>query len=76
MFERASVLFNLASLFSQLALSEDRSSIEGIKRAVAYYQVSLSTISINPEPTKMTPSKRQVPCRICEPQSYLESLCQ
>ena len=55
MFERASVLFNLASLFSQLALSEDRSSIEGIKRAVAYYQVSLSTISINPEPTKMTP---------------------
>ena len=55
MFERASVLFNLASLFSQLALSEDRSSIEGIKRAVAYYQVSLYTISINPEPTKMTP---------------------
>lgn len=45
-FERASVLFNLASLYSQLAASVDRSNGEGIKRAVNYYQVGyLTTLS-------------------------------
>lgn len=39
MFERASVVFNLASLYSQLANAEDRSTTDGIKRAAAYYQV-------------------------------------
>ncbi len=38
-FERASVLFNLASLYSQLGASGDRSNVEGIKHAVTYYQV-------------------------------------
>lgn len=38
-FERASVLFNLAALYSQLAATEDRSHLEGIKRAKANYQV-------------------------------------
>ncbi|KAG2367812.1 BRO1-domain-containing protein [Suillus spraguei] len=37
-FERASVLFNIAALYSQLAASEDRSSQDGLKRATAYYQ--------------------------------------
>ncbi|OAX43145.1 BRO1-domain-containing protein [Rhizopogon vinicolor AM-OR11-026] len=37
-FERASVLFNTAALYSQLAASEDRSSQDGLKRASAYYQ--------------------------------------
>lgn len=37
-FERASVLFNIAALYSQLAASEDRSSQDGLKRASAYYQ--------------------------------------
>lgn len=37
-FERASILFNLAALYSQLAASEDRSSQDGLKRASAYYQ--------------------------------------
>lgn len=37
-FERASVLFNLAALYSQLAASEDRSSQDGLKRASACYQ--------------------------------------
>lgn len=37
-FERASVLFNIAALYSQLAASEDRSSQDGLKRASACYQ--------------------------------------
>lgn len=37
-FERASVLFNIAALYSQLAASEDRSNQDGLKRASAYYQ--------------------------------------
>ena len=38
-FERAAVLFNLGALYSQLASSEDRSTLEGLKRAIAHYQV-------------------------------------
>lgn len=38
-FERAALLFNLAALYSQLAAAEDRSSVEGIKRAASNYQV-------------------------------------
>ena len=38
-FERASVLFNLAALYSQLGSAQDRTTIEGIKRAASYYQV-------------------------------------
>jgi programmed cell death 6-interacting protein len=34
------VLFNLGALYSQLATSEDRSTQEGIKRAIGHYQVS------------------------------------
>lgn len=40
MFERAAVVFNLGSLYSQLAASEDRSNVDGIKRAAAFFQVS------------------------------------
>ncbi|TRM59396.1 BRO1-like domain-containing protein [Schizophyllum amplum] len=36
-FERASVLFNLAALYSQLGAAEDRSTVDGIKRAMAYF---------------------------------------
>ncbi len=49
-FERASVVFNLAALYSQLAELEDRSHIDGIKRAISYYQVSFtldSTLNLN-----------------------------
>lgn len=38
-FERASVIFNLGALYSQLASAEDRSTEDGIKRAINYYQV-------------------------------------
>jgi hypothetical protein len=38
-FEHASVLFNLAALYSQLSAEEDRSTSDGIKRAAANYQV-------------------------------------
>ena len=38
-YDRASVLLNLAALYSQLAIGEDRSHPDGIKRANAYYQV-------------------------------------
>ena len=38
-YERASVIFNLAALYSQLAEGENRSTSDGIKRAAANYQV-------------------------------------
>lgn len=44
-FERASVVFNLASLYSQLAASEDRATPDGIKRAAANYQQTAGTLS-------------------------------
>ncbi|TFK40326.1 BRO1-like domain-containing protein [Crucibulum laeve] len=44
-FERASVLFNLASLYSQLAAGEDRSTLDGIKRAATNYQQAAGTFS-------------------------------
>jgi hypothetical protein len=40
-FERCCLLFNLASLYSQLGLAEDRTTSDGVKRASAFYQVSL-----------------------------------
>ncbi|KAF5377377.1 hypothetical protein D9757_008033 [Collybiopsis confluens] len=42
-FERAALLFNLGALFSQLAASEDRSNIDGIKRAAANFQCASGT---------------------------------
>ncbi|KAG2036905.1 BRO1-like domain-containing protein [Suillus americanus] len=52
-FERASVLFNIAALYSQLAASEDRSSQDGLKRASAYYQATLPKLGpfVDPENT-------------------------
>ncbi|THH09151.1 hypothetical protein EW145_g2207 [Phellinidium pouzarii] len=44
-YERAAVLFNLAALYSQLAVAEDRSHPDGIKRANAYYQNAAGTLS-------------------------------
>ncbi|KAH6913067.1 pH-response regulator [Coprinopsis sp. MPI-PUGE-AT-0042] len=44
-YERASIVFNLAALYSQLANAEDRSTPEGIKRAAAYYQQAAGTLS-------------------------------
>ncbi|KAK0483604.1 BRO1-like domain-containing protein [Armillaria novae-zelandiae] len=43
-FERAAVLFNLAALYSQLANNEDRSHLEGIKRAISCYQSAAGTL--------------------------------
>ncbi|KAF9779034.1 BRO1-domain-containing protein [Thelephora terrestris] len=37
-YERCAVLFNLASLYSQIAYAEDRSSPDGLKTASKYYQ--------------------------------------
>jgi hypothetical protein len=39
LFERAAVLFNLAALYSQLAVAQDRSNTDGIKRAILHAQV-------------------------------------
>ncbi|KAJ7637729.1 ALIX V-shaped domain binding to HIV-domain-containing protein [Mycena polygramma] len=39
------VLFNLAALYSQLAASEDRSTADGIKRAIPNYQQAAGTLS-------------------------------
>ncbi|KAG5341599.1 hypothetical protein C0989_009080 [Termitomyces sp. Mn162] len=44
-FERCGVLFNLASLYSQLATSEDRSTTDGIKRATTNYQYAAGVLS-------------------------------
>ncbi|KAG6879119.1 hypothetical protein C0992_005096 [Termitomyces sp. T32_za158] len=44
-FERCGVLFNLASLYSQLAASEDRSTMDGIRRATANYQHAAGVLS-------------------------------
>jgi len=44
-FERAAVLFNLAALYSQLAVAEDRSNREGVRRASAYYQVYRASVT-------------------------------
>ena len=38
-YERANILYNLAALYSNLAASEDRSHGDGIKRALAHFQV-------------------------------------
>ncbi|KAI0749790.1 pH-response regulator [Daedaleopsis nitida] len=37
-YERAGVLFNLAALFSQLAAAENRSTPQGLKQAIIFYQ--------------------------------------
>ncbi|KAI0833513.1 BRO1-domain-containing protein [Trametes gibbosa] len=37
-YERASVLYNLAALYSQLASAEDRSTPQGLKQAIKFYQ--------------------------------------
>ncbi|GLB40217.1 putative BRO1-like domain containing protein [Lyophyllum shimeji] len=44
-FERCGVLFNLASLYSQLAASEDRATMDGIKRGTANYQYAAGVLS-------------------------------
>ncbi|KAG5647384.1 hypothetical protein DXG03_000454 [Asterophora parasitica] len=44
-FERCGVLFNLASLYSQLAAAEERSTMDGIKRATANYQYAAGVLS-------------------------------
>ncbi|KAF8910637.1 BRO1-like domain-containing protein [Gymnopilus junonius] len=45
LFERASVLFNLAALYSQLGAAQDRSAAEGIKRAATSYQQAAGTLA-------------------------------
>ncbi|KZT07808.1 BRO1-domain-containing protein [Laetiporus sulphureus 93-53] len=42
-YERAAVLFNLGSLYSQLASSQDRSTSQGLKQAIVYYQNAAGT---------------------------------
>lgn len=44
-FERAAVLFNLAALYSQLASSEDRARLDGIRRATNNFQFAAGTLS-------------------------------
>lgn len=41
-YERVAVLVNLGALHCQLGLSEDRTSPQGLKKAIAYFQVRLS----------------------------------
>jgi programmed cell death 6-interacting protein len=52
-FERCCILFNLASLYSQLGLAEDRTKPDGVKRMSAFYQVrshSVTSVSSNFNP--------------------------
>lgn len=39
-YERISILYNLAALYCNLAVVEDRSNGDGIKRSLANFQVS------------------------------------
>lgn len=39
-FEKASILFNLAAIYSQLATNQSLGSEDGIKKAASYYQQS------------------------------------
>ena len=43
-FEQSSILFNIASLYSQLAKSENRSTEDGFKKAAQYLQQSAGTL--------------------------------
>lgn len=47
-YDRTGVLFNLASLYSQLAALEDRSTPSGLKQAIKFYQASSVSIAIPP----------------------------
>ncbi len=40
-YERAAVLYNLAALYSQLGSAEDRSTPQGLKQAIKFYQVCI-----------------------------------
>ncbi|KAI0077917.1 pH-response regulator [Panus rudis PR-1116 ss-1] len=44
-YERIGILFNLAALQSQLANAEDRSTGQGLKQAIAYYQNAAGTLN-------------------------------
>ncbi|KAI9761136.1 MAG: hypothetical protein M4579_001183 [Chaenotheca gracillima] len=44
-FELANILFNLASLYSQLAIAQNRSTTEGLKSACNYFCLSAGVIS-------------------------------
>ncbi|KAH9058360.1 pH-response regulator [Lactarius vividus] len=44
-YERCCVLFNLASLYSQLGLAEDRTNPDGVKRASTFYKNAAGTFS-------------------------------
>lgn len=39
-YERAGVLFNLGALYCQLGATEDRTTPQGLKQAIKFYQVS------------------------------------
>ncbi|KAL1722637.1 BRO1-like domain-containing protein [Schizophyllum commune] len=69
-FERAALLFNLAALYSQLGASEDRSTFDGIKRAMAYFSASAGTLAylkssalpkLPPPPDTLAPTSPLIP---------------
>lgn len=66
-FELASVIFNLAALYSQLADNEDRSHMDGIKRAVSYNQVCFdsSTALLSMNPILVASGRNPVPFTDC-----------
>ncbi|KAL1669364.1 BRO1-like domain-containing protein [Schizophyllum commune] len=69
-FERAALLFNLAALYSQLGASEDRSTFDGIKRAMAYFSAAAGTLAylkssalpkLPPPPDTLAPTSPLIP---------------
>ncbi|KAI0649086.1 BRO1-domain-containing protein [Trametes meyenii] len=44
-YERASLLYNLAALYSQLGSAEDRSTPQGLKQAIKFYQSAAGTLN-------------------------------
>ncbi len=43
-FEQSAILFNIASMYSQLALTENRASEDGLKKAALFYQQAAGTL--------------------------------
>ncbi|THV03236.1 BRO1-domain-containing protein [Dendrothele bispora CBS 962.96] len=70
-FERAALCFNLAALYSLLAILEDRSQVDGIKRAVGHFQNAAGTLSylrtaVLPK-LVLSPDDEQKPLDLSEP---------
>lgn len=71
-YERAAVLYNLAALYSQLGSAEDRSTPQGLKQAIKFYQVCIyrSCVCVDYIPYSQSIRMPLGPLITCMTQSY------